>query len=102
MGTRLELQQELEEMLGSDEVYFQAPESIRLHYPAILYKKNAGDIKFADNYSYIFRDAYKITIIDRDPDATWTEKMLKRFKYIFVENQYTSDNLNHFQYRIYY
>ena len=37
MGTRLELQNKLEELLGSRHVYFQPPESVKMEYPAIKY-----------------------------------------------------------------
>lgn len=102
MASRLNLQAELEEMLGSEEVYFQPPESVRITYPAIIYKKSAGVGKHADNMTYIFKTRYKITIIDRDPDANWVQQMLDRFKHVYVEAEFVSDNLNHFNFTIYY
>jgi len=102
MASRLKLQRELETMLGSEEVYFQPPESVRLHYPAIIYKKQAGSSFHADNYSYVFRTCYDVTIIDYDPDADWVKKVLDRFKYVYVQPEFTSQNLNHFHFRIYY
>ena len=102
MASRLNLQTELEEILGSKQVYFQPPESVHLKYPAIIYKKSAGAAKHADNIPYNFRNRYKITIIDKDPDADWVNKMLKRFKYVYVEAEYASENLNHFQFTMYY
>ena len=38
MGTRIELQLKLEEILGSRHVYFQPPASIKMTYPAIVYE----------------------------------------------------------------
>lgn len=102
MANRLNLHAELEEILGSDEVYFQPPESVRFKYPAITYKKSAGALFHADNFPYLFKTRYKVQIIDRNPDAQWVRKMLKKFKYISVESEFVSSNLNHFNFTIYY
>ena len=40
MAGRLELQSKLEELLGTRNVYYQPPESIKIGYPAIVYFKN--------------------------------------------------------------
>ena len=64
MGTRLELQSKLEELLGSRQVYYQPPESVKMEYPAIVYSKsnirttNANDAKYSkinryDKQSYL-------------------------------------------------
>ncbi len=39
MGTRVELQSKLEELLGSKEVYYNRPEDRLMKYPAIVYSK---------------------------------------------------------------
>lgn len=102
MASRLELQAELQDLLGSENVYFQPPESVLLKYPAIVYRKKSGDLKYANNDVYTFKTAYQVVVIDYDPDANWVEKMLKRFKHIRVENEYVSKNLNHWPFSIYY
>ena len=40
MGTRIELQSKLEELLGSRQVYYQPPETVKMEYPAIVYSKS--------------------------------------------------------------
>ena len=103
MGSRLQLHADLRLLLGSANVYFQPPESVLIKYPAIIYQKEAGDIKFADNYSYFYKTRYKVTVIDYDPDVPWDVRFLAKFKnQIFVENEYTSKNLNHWVFRLYY
>ena len=52
MGQRLDLQTELEELLGSRNVYFQPPESLRMNYPCIRYTRSSGETTFADNKPY--------------------------------------------------
>ena len=102
MASRLNLQDELEVMMDSKNVYFQPPESVRFKYPACTYKKSSGALKHADNFPYFFRTRYKVQIIDRDPDADWVQKMLNTFKYVAVESEFVADNLNHWNFTIYY
>lgn len=102
MGSRLQLQAELQTILGSDHVYFQPPESVSLKYPAIVYKKQAGDIKHADNNPYFYKTRYQIIVIDYDPDANWTTRMLAKFPSIRPEREYVSKNLNHWPFSLYY
>ena len=49
MATRLQLQAQLEEMLGSRNVYYQPPESVKLEYPAIVYAKKEIKSTFAND-----------------------------------------------------
>ena len=102
MARRLELQTELEQLLGSEYVYFQPPESIKLHYPCIIYNKENWSIRYANNFPYKMHPNYEITIIDRDPDADWDKKMLRTFTYVSVERFFAVDNLYHWVFRLYY
>ena len=49
MASRHELHDELKELLGTNRCYFQPPESIKLEYPCIIYKRDPSDILRADN-----------------------------------------------------
>lgn len=102
MASRLELHNELRSLLGSNNVYFQPPESLKIKYPAIVYKKRSGNLKHADNSPYFFRTCYQVVIIDYDPDSPWTEMMLGTFKYCRPEREYAAENLNHWPFEIYY
>ena len=53
MGSRLELQAKLEEALGSKNVYYQPPESLKLTYPAIIYSMSGMSRKHADDQEYM-------------------------------------------------
>ena len=66
---RLELSASFKEILGSENVYFEPPESVKLEYPCILYERSSGFTDFASNKPYIFRYRYTVTVIDRDPDS---------------------------------
>ena len=101
MGSRIELQAMLEELLGSRNVYFQPPESIRMKYPAIVYSLNNIEKFHASNAIHKRNVAYTIAYIDEDPDSENVEKISK-LPYCNFDRFYTSDNLNHYIFTIYY
>ena len=99
---RTELHTKLCELLGTNHVYFQPPESVRMKYPAIVYSLSAGRMRYANNKTYVFRRRYAVTIIDKDPDADWAERMQYSFEYCEFERAYAAENLNHWQFSLYY
>ena len=106
-GTRLELHDILKHILGSIDssyeknLYFQPPETIKMNYPCIVYKRASGDTQFADNSPYIYRVRYEITVIDENPDSLIPGEIAKLPMCIFDRN-YTADNLNHDVYDLYF
>lgn len=98
---REDLQFLLEDILGNENVYFQPPASVRMKYPAIVYALNDLDDRSANNESYIRNKSYTLTLIDKDPDSKTVDK-LADLPFCSFERFYTSDNLNHFVYRIFY
>lgn len=101
MGTRLELHQVLVSILGSSQVYFQPPESIKMVYPCIVYERSDVDTKFANNAPYHHTIAYTVTVIDKNPDSDIPGKIAD-LPMSYYDRHYTSDNLNHDVYRLYY
>lgn len=101
MKSSLELQTELEELLGTRNVYFQPPESIKLKYPAIVY--SLADIRniHASNVVHKKDTAYTLTYIDEDPDSENVEK-ISNLRYCSFDRFFTSDNLNHYTFTLYY
>lgn len=98
--TRLTLQEALEEFLGSRNVYYQPPESIKLKYPCIIYELSRIDSDYADNVSYFKRKQYDVTIVHKDADSTLPDDILDNFKYIRFDRSYKADNLYHEVYTI--
>ena len=94
MNDRLELHELLCQILGSRNVYFQPPESVKMKYPAIVYSRNRIENVSADNIIYKQDVSYSITVIDRDPDSEITERMSK-IPRIMYDRSYIADNLNH-------
>lgn len=101
MGNRVDLQNILESILGSRNVYFQPPESVKLQYPCIVYKRNSGNTDFADNSPYKLRMRYQIIVVDKDPDSKILDKVAN-LPMCMYDRHYTADNLNHDVYNIYY
>lgn len=99
---RLELQKELESILGTRNVYFQPPETIKLIYPCIIYSREPSEAYHADNNRYIVKDRYSILLITKDPENNTVNDILNHFKYCSESQFYISDNLYHFALNLYY
>ena len=101
MGSRMELHEELKVILGSGFVYFQPPESVKMHYPCIVYCLDDDNTKHADDNPYFNTKRYTITVIDKNPDSIIPDSLLIlplcRFNRFF-----TADNLNHWVFSLYY
>ncbi len=101
MASRLELQSKFEELLGSRNVYYQPPESIKMSYTAIKYSKSKIDIKHADNTAYSKKTKYEVMVIATKPDDPVIEKLLE-LQYCLYDRHYISDNLHHDVLTLYY
>lgn len=101
MATRIDLQNVLEELLGSRNVYYQPPESLKMNYPAIVYARKTIDNSYANNSVYKQNHAYEITVIDKNPDSEIVNKVSKLPTCRF-DRHFKSDNLNHDVFTLYY
>lgn len=101
MGSRIDLQKLLEKLLGSKNVYYQCPESLKIQYPAILYFKSRIETKKANDSTYSKATRYEIIVIDRKPDNPVIDKLLE-LPYCSYDRTYKTDNLNHDVLTLYY
>lgn len=101
MTSRLKLQTLLEELLGSENVYYQPPSSVKMKYPAIVYARKKIDNTYANNAVYGQRLSYEITVIDSDPDSEIVTKV-SQLPLCAHERHFTNDNLNHDVFTLYY
>ena len=101
MPSRLELQTLLENVLGSRNVYYQPPESVKMRYPAIVYSRSSIDNVHANDSVYKQNYAYEIVVIYDDPDSDLSVKMSKLPMCRF-DRGYVSDNLYHDSCTMYY
>ena len=100
MNNRLDVHEILVQILGTNHVYFQPPESVKLVYPCIVYNLNNMAERYANNELYFYQKSYSITIIDQDPDSEIPEKML-HLPYCSFDRFYTADNLNHWVFTLF-
>ena len=101
MPSRLNLQTELETILGSRNVYFQPPSSVRMQYPAIVYSRKDIEKRPANDSAYRKLPSYEVILIDKNPDSKFVDKILD-LPYCSFDRHYESDNLNHDVFTLYY
>lgn len=102
MANRIELQAIFEEILGSRNVYFNTPESVKMKYDAIRYELASKDIKRANNRLYLFTNCYDGVVITTDPDTTIPDAILSHFEMCSFGRPYIADNLNHYPFTLYF
>lgn len=98
---REELKDFLRSVLGSNNVYFQPPESLKLSYPCIIYELSNYDTIKADNKSYVIHKQYSITLIMKlpDEDDEFFKKILNEETATF-DRVFVNDNLYHYVFTI--
>ncbi len=102
-NSRLILQEKLEEILGSNHVYFQPPEDIRLIYPCVIYERSGMNVNYADDDPYNDWFQYDVMYISKNPDTNeFIQRMVNEFKHCRYERHFVSDNLNHETFSLYY
>lgn len=78
--SRLELQAKLEEILGSSNVYYQAPPNTGMKYPCIVYSFEELQVDKADNKPYILTGNWTIHHMFKNiKNDTIMEKMINSF-----------------------
>lgn len=102
MDRRLNLHEELCEVLGSRNVYYNPPESIKLKYPCIVYSWNDNRENHANDSIYFRMQGYTVTVISRDPDNEFSYKLEDAFTYARFERRFVNDDLYHDVLHIFY
>lgn len=102
MDSRIDLQTNLEAVLGSRNVYFQPPESLKMNYPAIVYELADIMTDKANNKNYIRNHRYTLKLIHKDPDNELKDTILDEFIHISFDRYYVADGLHHYVYDLYY
>ena len=101
MGNRIKLHELLCDVLGSRNVYFQPPESVKMKYPAIVYGLEDIENTFANDGVYLSKRKYLVTVIDEDPDSEIVVK-ISQLPTCRFNRHFESDNLNHDVFTLYY
>lgn len=98
---RKDLDDLLQELLGSANVYFQPPGDVKMVYPAIVYERDNASAKHADNHPYSVTQRYQVTLIDPNPDSDVIPKLLGLPLSSF-NRHYATSGLNHDVFSIYH
>jgi hypothetical protein len=100
---RLLLHQELLDFTGHP-AFFQAPSSPSpvLKYPCTVYSLSDIYSLRADDQNYKNQRRYQLTYITKDPTDPLIDEFVDHFKMINFSRHFTSDNLNHYIYDLYY
>ncbi len=98
---RLKLHADLLQILGSNNVYFQPPESTKITYPAIIYSRSDIEKTHAADNVYGQNIKYKVTVVDHDPDSEIVERLLA-FKFAVFDRHFVVNGLNHDQFTVSY
>lgn len=107
--------QELKDLLGTDEVYFQtSPDAgtddngevylfTGIEYPCFIMERTTAYQPKANDKNYLFRPGYQVTYINRDePDPEMLETVMNHFGNCHYDRHFVSDNLHHDVFTIYY
>lgn len=100
MANRLNLDKKFREILGTGNVYFNPPESVKMKYDAIRYSRKKIVNEFANNSVYAQNDCYEVIAIYRDSDSDLPKK-ISRLPMCSHDRQYVADNLIHDVFTIY-
>lgn len=83
-------------------VYYQPPSNTRLVYPCIIYSWDRNDVKHADDQGYLTRRGYTVTIVDSNPDSIIPGIFQRNFTMAKLDRTFTSDNMHHWVYDLYF
>lgn len=102
MGTTRQLQDELKLLLGSNNVYFQPPKNLQMHYPCFTVSLGSASQAMADNKTYTYTDRYTLTYISYDPDDEMRKRVVEKFSMCTFDRHFVNDTLQHYVFSLYY
>ena len=70
-------------------------------YPAIVYRKQRLEHRYADNRKFFKGTQYEIVLISKEPDSKFIN-MIDELPFCAHNSCYTNDNLYHDTFTIYY
>lgn len=100
MGDRFYLQTLFEEILGSRNVYFDPPETVKIQYDAIIYRRKKIDNAFANNSVYKQDNCYEVIVISRNPESDVLGRISK-LSMCTHDRHYVVNDLHHDAFTIY-
>ena len=101
MAPRNDLHQILVGILGTNNVYFQPPPTVKMVYPCIVYSRDTAKSIFANDRPYRYVKQYQVTVIDANPDSIIPDKVAQVPR--CVHNRFfTAEQLNHDVFKLFF
>lgn len=94
MENRLELHNLLVNILGTNNVYYQPPESFKMNYPCFRYSVENIPAQYANDNPYKTNERYLVIYMTRDADSN-LPKNLSKTKGFSYDRYYAADNIHH-------
>lgn len=85
----------------SRKIYFQPPENQKISYPCLIYEFTGLNTRYADDRPYSQIPSWNLTYITRDPDDEMILK-LAELPQCAMGRPFTSENLYHYPYTMYF
>lgn len=103
---RLIIQTLLETLKSDDpadkiQTYFQPPDGTKMNYPCIVFERYQASSFFANNFPYLTKKRYLVTVIDKNPDSE-IPNLVAKLQYSFFQRFFASAGLNHDVFNIYF
>lgn len=102
MASWSDLRTELIQITGIKNVYYQPPSNVRINYPCIRFKLDGADVKYASNTPYRMMVKYQIIYVTNKVDDDMITQLPSQLRYCSFDRQYTSDNLYHYVFEVFY
>lgn len=101
MQNRIKIHNILVNTLGSNNVYYDPPETLKLKYPCIVYSLDRAVNRRANDELYNVRERYQVTFIDHNPDSNIPDEIVK-LRMCSLDRTYKTEGLCHFVFTLYY
>lgn len=102
MKTWEQLRDILQEIMGSNPVYFQPPENLKMTYPCIRFERNDALSRHADNIAYFKAKRYSVTLITKNADNDYYIDKILDLPMCNFEREFRTDGLVHELFNIYF
>lgn len=88
--------------LGIENVYFNPPESVRMKYPCVRFRRSGMSTTSANNSRYLILDRYDAVYITYEADDPMVHTIVRHFKHCRHVQQVIKDGLVDENYVLYY
>lgn len=88
------LREILRQNIGTENLYYQPPEGMKLRYPCIVYRRSGNRNHFADDEVYNQLWQFTLTVMDKNPDCPLAAAIAK-LRQARYDRCFVAENLYH-------